>query len=134
MLEVKMSKNLKVAKQFIDEHYYTRTAELKHLISPEFEYSVNSGAPFGFKEYVERRSLYSKNAKLDFEEFRSNDDIHFHANFKAILKGDQDIDGKLLMTVDKGLLMRMEIDYDLTIYYDLSDDEIKVLEKSLLKK
>lgn len=109
-----MSQNLRLVEYFSSEFYRSHTLDLAHIASTTFEFSVNSGPTKNFEEYAKRTAKLNKKANLIIGEFTSEDDIHFHASFETKLDCKVSASGKCMFKVSRGLLERVNIDYDMT--------------------
>lgn len=121
-----MTENLKLVEYFTSAFYFKEKIELGHIASTTFGFSINSSPLKTFEEYESRRLLLSQNATLIIDEITTNDDTHFYTNFDVLLKGGKKFSGKTMLKVSRGLLERVNVDYDLT------NDEFKQFEKMLM--
>lgn len=123
-----MSQNSRLVEYFTSEFYFNSLINLAHIVSDTFTYSVNSGPDENFEKFAERRVYFSQNANLVIDDFTSDDDIHFDANFETTLINGITVSGMCMFKVSNGLIERAEIKYD------LSDEEFLSLERALLHK
>ena len=123
-----MSQNLRLVEYFTSEFYLGHLLDLSHIASPTFTFTVNSSPPENFEEYAKRTSALNRNGKLIIGKFTSEDDIHFHTNSVTKLNIGVSASCKLIFMVSRGLLERVNINYD------MPNEEFQIFNQLIFKE
>lgn len=112
-----MSQNLRLVSYFVSEFYHNKMIELEHITSPNFSFTLHTEKKQTFKEFAERMSYVTENAKLEIGDIRTQDDVYFYASAElSIPTGDAEdyiVHGENRFMVKNGLLDEVKVTYDL---------------------
>lgn len=113
-----MSQNSRLVNYFLSDFYRNKVFELKHVVSPNFEFSFQGEKAIGFSQYASRMIYLSKNCDLSILDAKTDDDTIFVSRFEMIIP--QPFDNQIIASgvvkykVEDGLLTKVVVLYDQT--------------------
>lgn len=124
-----MSQNLRLVNYFVSEFYRNRMIELEHVTSPDFSFTLHTGAKQSFTEFAARMGFVNDNAKLELGEIHSTDDTIFIAPSKVSIISE---DGQeFIATGENSFLIKNELLEEVKVTYNLADNEFALMQKLL---